>query len=96
MTAGDRILGFLVVGLDLVIHRWSTFQRREGDLESCPLAADWLDVEVIRARAEAFAGGAVGEPRLSYDGMPDRIAWVSSSTSGFVFSAGETSWVVSA
>jgi hypothetical protein len=96
VTVGDRLAGFLQLRPDATLLRFSTFQRRPGDLEGCPAAADWLDPERIRQRAQAQrrSGEAVGEPFLSYDRSPERIAWavplVSATGRRLVYVAGDT------
>lgn len=70
LTAGEELLGFFQLEPDLVLHRYSAFDRR-------PLAADWLDRGAIRDRARTAAGGSdlLGEPTLSYLKNRDRLAW---------------------
>lgn len=89
------LLGFVVLGRDLVVHRWSTFQRRPGSLDGCPEAAEWMDRERIAATAESVAGSAAptASPVLSYDGAPDRLAWrVPLADGGVAWVAGSTAW----
>jgi hypothetical protein len=92
----DRLLGFFELTPEFVAHRYSSFQRREGQLESCPRAADWLDPPTIRRRAASLlhADETAGEPYLSYDTLPSRLAWAVPVTSParrerIVFVAGE-------
>lgn len=70
LTADEQLLGFFQLEPDLVLHRYSTFDRR-------PLAADWLDRGAIRERARTAAddGDRLGEPILSYLRSRDRLAW---------------------
>jgi hypothetical protein len=70
ITADEQLLGFFQLEPDLVLHRYSTFDRR-------PLAADWLDRGAIRERARTAAadGDRLGEPILSYLRSRDRLAW---------------------
>ena len=77
LLAGERLLGYLRFTVDGERRGLSSFQRRHGDLASCPLAADWLDLERISARAREHGprGSAVSVPVLSYDGSPERLAW---------------------
>jgi hypothetical protein len=77
VTAGEALAGWFRLTPELTPMGWSGFQRREDSLAGCPAAADWLDRETIRARAETRArpGESAGGPVLSYDGVPDRIAW---------------------
>lgn len=95
-VVADRIVGFVVVGGDVPIPRWSTFQRSPGHLDACPAAADWLDPTVVAARATEVAGGAhpSGPPVLSYDGVPDRLAWrVTLDDGRAAMVAGATAWI---
>jgi hypothetical protein len=73
----DRLAAFAQFGLDGTLLRFSSFQRRPGDLESCPLAKDWLDAERIRKRvaAQRKKGEVLGAAFLTYDRTPDRLVW---------------------
>lgn len=77
LLAGERLLGYLRFTADGSRRGLSSFQRRPGDLASCPLAADWLDPERITARAREHAapGASAAAPVLSFDGSPERLAW---------------------
>jgi hypothetical protein len=88
VVAGNELVGFFVLGLDLTSHRWSTFPRR-------PPAATWLDPDVIGAAARAAAGGdePSGPPVLSYDGAPERLAWAVPVGDRTVFVAGDATWI---
>jgi hypothetical protein len=70
LTADEQLLGFFQLEPDLVLHRYSTFDRP-------PLAADWLDRGAIRGRARTAAddGDRLGEPTLTYLSSRDRLAW---------------------
>lgn len=99
VTANDRIVGFFQLLPDLTPIRWSTFQRREDSLAACPPAALWLDRAAIRDRAAALARGdeTAGPPALSYDRVPDRIAWAvplvsANGATRTVFVAGAAVW----
>ena len=75
IAVGDDLAGFAELQLDLKLIRYSAF----------PQAADkaaWTDPTAIRARAAAFAGDGetLGEPVLSYDGEPSRLAWLVTAT----------------
>jgi len=77
LTVGERLAAFLQILTDGTLMRFSSFQRRPGDLDSCPLAADWLDAPCICQRAQALRPGRqAGEPVLTFDGNPDRLAWL--------------------
>ena len=70
LTADERLLGFFQLEPDLVLHRYSSFDRP-------PLAADWLDRGAIQGRARTAAGDSdrLGEPILTYRSSRDRLAW---------------------
>jgi hypothetical protein len=70
LTADEQLLGFFQLEPDLVLHRYSTFDRP-------PRAADWLDPGAIRVRASTAANDTdrLGEPVLTYLSSRDRLAW---------------------
>lgn len=77
VTVGNRLAGFFQFLRDGTYMRFSSFQRRPGELAGCPAAADWLDPHRIRARAEAQRrpDETSSEPFLTYDRTPDRLVW---------------------
>ena len=76
LTVGENLVAFMQILVDGTFMRFSSFQRRPGDLGGCPRAADWLDAANIRRRAQAQRVGAqAGEPVLTFDKVPDRIVW---------------------
>jgi len=99
LVAGDRLVAFLRFTPQHVLAGWSSFMRQSGHIAACPPAADWLDRPTIRSRAQALgaAGEDAGEPMLSFDGVPDRIAWAvplrgAGATPRWVFVAGTSAW----
>ncbi|MCP4304782.1 MAG: hypothetical protein GY788_07905 [bacterium] len=99
ITDGEVLTGFVELEVDRQVRRSSTFQRRPGSLAGCPAAASWLDTDTIRRRAEAVLrpGDATRAPYLSYDRVPDRLAWAVSVVSAdggerTVYVAGEVAW----
>ena len=113
VTIGERLLGFALVdvattppgtdGSDVRepaarIRRWSTFQRHEGDLESCPPALLWTDLPTITATAVAAAGegageGAhTGEPVLTWERTPEHLVWEVTVDGRPVHVAGSAAW----
>ena len=64
VTVGERLAGFLQLLPDLTMMRYSSFQRREGEMHGCPRAATWLEIETIRstARDATSPGDELGEP----------------------------------
>ncbi len=79
--------------------RYSSFQRRPGALDTCPDAAAWLDPATIRHSALSLAGPGetAGEPYLSFDTVPERLAWAvplvaPDGASRIVYVAGDFAW----
>jgi hypothetical protein len=73
----DLLVGFFELTPELDVRRYSSFQQREGSVEGCPLASDWIDVTAIRQKVarRVGAGMTLGEPYLSFDTYPSRLAW---------------------
>ena len=99
VTVGERLAGYFRFLPDLTVMGYSSFQRREESVEGCPPAEWWVDGEVVRRRAaeKARPGESAGEPVLSYDRGPSRLAWVVRLTRAgggvrTVFVAGRTVW----
>ncbi len=97
VTVGNKLNGFFQFLPDGTFMRFSSFQRRPGDLSTCPAAADWLDPVVIKARAEVQRrpNETTGRPFLTYDRTPDRLVWAVPFTNArgevrLVYVAGET------
>jgi hypothetical protein len=77
LTVGDRIVALFQLLLDGTVMRFSSFQRRPGELEGCPPARDWLDPASARERVirQSQPGDEVGAPVLTFDRNPDRLVW---------------------
>jgi len=77
VMVGDRLAAFFQFLPDGTLMRFSSFQRRSGDLDGCPAVRDWLDTDRIRERAaaEGRTDEKAGEPFLTYDRTPDRLVW---------------------
>ena len=77
LTCGDQLLGFFELSPELVPMRYSTFQRRPGELSQCPQATSWIDSSAVKAKARTVLrpGESMDEPFLSYDSVPSRLAW---------------------
>lgn len=71
-----RLIGFVQLDEALRFRRYASFAGAE------PAAGDWLESSVVlsRARDEAGTNLDLGEPFLSFDVSPDRIAWVVPAT----------------
>ena len=81
---------------------WSSFQRRPDTLAGCPAASLWLDLEAIRQRALSLAqpNEVAQTPQLSFDRIPDRLAWrvrllAPSAESRDIFVVGTAVWPAS-
>jgi hypothetical protein len=64
---GDRLLGYLLEELDGHVRRTAEFGRPQD-------AAAWTDPAAVARRASQL-GEPAAEPTLTFDGVPDRIAW---------------------
>lgn len=100
VTAGDRLNGFFQFLPDGTFMRFSSFQRRAGELTGCPAAADWLDASRIQARAEVQRQPeeTSSKPFLTFDRAPDRLVWAVPLTNAcgevrLVYVVGETVYV---
>ncbi len=73
----DQLAGFFRVDPQGRDWSWSSFQRRPDTLAGCPAANLWLDLEAIRQRALSLAqpNEVAQTPQLSFDRIPDRLAW---------------------
>jgi hypothetical protein len=92
-----RLVAFLQFKPDATLLRFSSFQRRPGDLESAPLASEWLEPKRIRklASAQQKRDEVLGDPFLTYDRTPDRLVWAvpltdSSGATRLLYVAGDT------
>jgi hypothetical protein len=114
VTAGERLAGFALVDVSSTpapangpdepepaarIRRWSTFQRHEGDLESCPEARLWTDLRTITATAAAALGAGgpggiadAGEPVLTWERSPEHLVWEVTVDGRSVHVAGSSAW----
>jgi hypothetical protein len=98
VIAQDRLVAYLRFMPEHTLKGISTFARRPERIDDCPLAADWLDEKHIASRARSLcaSGETPGEPMLSFDGAPDRIAWAvplqGSHGQRWVFVAGRSVW----
>jgi hypothetical protein len=92
VQGGDMMAGFVEVSIDGTLLRSSRLGAPQ------PLSA-WVDTDEIGkvAAEHAREGEAVGEPTLTYDGVPTRTAWavalsVSSVRVATVYVAGLSSY----
>lgn len=90
LVDGDELVAFVHLGLELELRRSSSL--------GAP-AASWLDRHTIRrtaARAVSVADAQrLGEPMLSFDASPDRLAWMVPIGDGeaTIFVAGDHAWL---
>jgi hypothetical protein len=95
VTRGERLLGFFELTPELDVRRYSSFQSHEGDLDACPHLTEWVDPAKARDKVARYVGPGttVGDPYLSFDTYPSRLAWavpvtMADGTSRLVFVAG--------
>lgn len=76
LVRSERLLGFAQFDEALRFRRYSSFAGAE------PAAKDWLESSVVLSRARERSGAdfEFGQPFLSFDMNPDRIAWVVPAT----------------
>jgi hypothetical protein len=94
VAKGDALLGFIQLDASAQFHRSSMFPPGAN-----VGTAEWLDTAAIRNRARAWVDPDedLGEPTLSYDRHPDRLAWLMTATrpdgrTRSVFVAGSVVW----
>ena len=77
VVVGERLMAHVRFTLEREPMAVSFFLQHPDRLEASPLAADWLEPELMRSRAASVASAdeTIGEPILSFDGAPDRVAW---------------------
>jgi hypothetical protein len=97
VTMSDKLVAFFQFLPNGVLMRFSSFQRKPGEIDSCPKAEDWLNMDKIQANAaiQRQENETIGKPVLTYDRVPDRLAWVVPLTNErgevrYVYVAGET------
>jgi hypothetical protein len=77
VVVDDLIVGYFWTDPSRSDWRYESFQRRPETFDGCPAASLWLDTADIARRAGGLAlpGERASPPVLSFDGVPDRIAW---------------------
>jgi hypothetical protein len=97
VSHGERLLGFFELTPELDVRRYSSFQKHEGNLDGCPPLTDWVDPATVREKVSQHVstGTTVGEPYLSFDTYPSRLAWAvpvirADGSTRFMFVAGDT------
>jgi hypothetical protein len=88
-----RLAGYFLFDANSQMHTYSSFLRRPASIEGTPDLASWTDAErVSKVAAGATRGRRLGEPFLTYDGVPSRLAWAvpfDSDDGGAVYVAGD-------
>jgi hypothetical protein len=89
LLLGTKLVGFAQILPSLVVLRVSSFCKHPHDSNACPDVADWIDVDRIHTKAASMARAdeQLSQPVLSFDQVPDRIAWrvlATSSVTGSV------------
>ena len=94
VTRGDRLAGYVRITAALQFQSASSFAA-----DAQPEAATWLDAGRVAATALQSTPGAtvIGEPVLTYDRFPARIAWavpvrLPDTVEVTVYVAGATAW----
>ena len=74
----QRLAGFFQFDHTGEFMRFSSFNTSPGVFDACPLADNWLSKDKIGVVAESLAydDEILATPFLSYDGSPERIAWL--------------------
>jgi hypothetical protein len=77
IIVGDQFVAFFQFLPDGTLMRFSAFNNKPGEYESCPKYKDWFDSKRISKIAGTLKkdGEEIGEPYLSFDKSPDRIVW---------------------
>jgi hypothetical protein len=78
VVVGEKLAGLLQFLPDGTLMRFASFERGRGSVEEAPDAADWLDPQRIRARAEAHLRPheSTRTPYLTFEANPTRLAWL--------------------
>ncbi len=66
-ATGEQLLGYRLEELDGRVRRTAEFGRAQD-------VAAWTDPAAVTRRASAL-GEVAGQATLTFDGVPDRIAW---------------------
>lgn len=92
VLSGDRLAGFYQLGADLRADRYSA-------LGAAVAATGWTDPAAVlaTARRHLLPGEEPGEPFLSYDQSPSRLAWIvplrdRAGDSPTLYVAGDVCW----
>jgi hypothetical protein len=99
VTVGNQLAGYFQFLPDLTLIGYSSFQRKDDNLDGCPSAASWTDPDTIRGVAGTLSrpGDTAAMPYLTYDRAPSRLAWAvpltsPNGTKRIVFVAGQAVW----
>lgn len=99
VVVGDVLAGFFRANPELNDWSWVGFQRHDDALTGCPESTTWLDTADIQQRATTLArpDETAEHPVMSYDRIPQRLAWAvrlvsEQGTARTVFVAGPAVW----
>ena len=88
-----RLAAYFLFDATPQLQSYSSFLRRPDSVEGAPDLGSWTEAErVSKVAAGAAHGRKLGEPFLTYDGVPSRLAWavpLDSGGGGVVFVAGD-------
>jgi hypothetical protein len=72
----ERLAGYLLFDAKRELRGYSSFLRGSDTVEGAPDLGSWTDPEVVLKTAAKSASGRIfGEPYMTYDGVPSRLAW---------------------
>ena len=76
-VAVDRSLaGYFLFDASRHLQSYSSLLRHRDTVEGAPDLGSWTNAERVSEVASGAAGGRkLGEPYLTYDGVPSRLAW---------------------
>lgn len=76
VAVDGRLAGYFLFDTQLVLQRYSSFLHRSDSVEGAPDLGSWTELpRVVRTAAKSAPGLKVGDPYLTYDGVPSRLAW---------------------
>jgi hypothetical protein len=92
IAVGGSLGGYFLFDASTQLQAYSSLLRRPDTVEGAPDLGSWTKAErVSEVAAGAAPGRKLGEPFLSYDGVPSRLAWavpLDSDGEGVVYVAG--------
>lgn len=94
VAVGGRLAGYFLFDAGLGFQQYSSFLRGSTRVEGAPDLGSWTDPQrVLQSAAGSAHGRSLGEPYLTYDGVPARLTWavplLSDDGASVLFVAGE-------